>query len=78
MKTTNKQSTKACGKNAKTQNCSNAKNSRGTTDCKNKAASSRKKNAADSESEADPFGTYTGNPIGFGKHEKPVQDADDL
>lgn len=30
------------------------------------------------ESEADPFGSYTGNPVGWGIGELPIQDVDDL
>lgn len=30
------------------------------------------------EEEGDPQGSYTGNPIGWGKFAEPVQDVDDL
>lgn len=34
--------------------------------------------SSEQESEADPFGSYTGNPVGWGVNEPPIQDADDL
>ncbi len=34
--------------------------------------------SSEQESESDPFGSYTGNPIGWGELEIPIQDADDL
>lgn len=39
---------------------------------------SQKSAKSSQESDADPSGSYTGNPVGWGKNAKPVQDADDL
>lgn len=64
-----------------TKNCSGTKN---TKNCKSKGAgncSGNKKSckeSSDSESSGDPSGSYTGNPVGWGKYALPVQDADDL
>ena len=77
MKTTNKGTSKNCG----TKNCGtkNAKNTKGASNCQNKSGSRSAKNSkSDTESDLDPLGAYTGNPVGLGKYEKPVQDADDL
>lgn len=67
---------------------SNAKTTGKTKGCSNKASncsncggkSSRSKNSKSSaqESDSDPSGSYTGNPVGWGKYADPVQDADDL
>ncbi len=48
----------------KTKSAGRASNCRG---CKNNM-----------ESKEDPDGSYTGNPVGLGKYEQPIQDADDL
>ena len=73
-----------------TKNCSNTKstkNAKGCGDTKAKGASncSSKKSGASKncknssqEDEGDPLGSYTGNPVGWGKYADPVQDADDL
>lgn len=64
-----------------TKSCSNKTTTNKTTTggcCgakKNEKTSSKK--SAD-ESDADPSGSYTGNPVGWGKYAKPVQDVDDL
>lgn len=81
-----KMKTKNCS-NSTTKNCngSNTK-ARNTTakNCKNKTnggatnCGKNTRNNSDSESDSDPFGSYTGNPSGFGKYAEPVQDADDL
>lgn len=65
---------------------SNTKTSNKTKGCSGKASNtsncgkSRSKNSKSSaqESDSDPLGSYTGNPMGWGKYEDPVQDADDL
>ena len=73
MKSTKSSNTKSA-KNTKSSNCSQTKG-KGASNC-----SSSKKNAKNSsqEEEGDPLGSYTGNPIGWGKYDEPVQDADDL
>ena len=73
MKTTKSSNTKSA-KNTKSSNCSNSKG-KGASNCSN-----TKKNAKNSsqEDEGDPFGSYTGNPLGWGKYADPVQDVDDL
>ena len=62
-------STKGCCSSSakKTSNCSSKKSG----GAKNSKHSSQ-------EEESDPFGSYTGNPLGWGKYAEPVQDADDL
>lgn len=63
-----------------TKNCCNCgKNSKSKT-TKNKSGETltRKHEKSSSESDADPDGSYTGNPVGWGKYAKPVQDVDDL
>ncbi len=73
----------------KTKNCNNKTNQSATKNCTKKNCKSTKtsdcgggarktRNSADTESDSDPLGSYTGNPVGLGKYEKPVQDADDL
>ena len=56
------------------------KNCNGTKSCskKNSAGKSAKKARSSQESESDPSGSYTGNPIGWGIDALPVQDANDL
>ena len=54
---------------AKKSNCSGAKSSCG------RAKTSRN---SSQEEDSDPYGSYTGNPVGWGKYAEPVQDADDL
>ncbi len=56
-----------------TKNCNGTK-------CKSTKSKSNKSkaNKNSQESSTDPDGSYTGNPIGFGRYEMPVQDADDL
>ena len=60
-----------------TKNCSGTKTTKNTKS-KTTGASKSTSKSKSQESESDPFGSYTGNPVGFGKYEKPVQDADDL
>ena len=67
-KSTNTKSAKStksncAGSKGKSSNCSNSKKST--------------KNSSE-EGEGDPQGSYTGNPIGWGKYADPVQDVDDL
>ena len=73
MKSTKSSNTKSA-KNTKSSNCSGAKG-KGASNCSNSKRST--KNSAQEE-EGDPQGSYTGNPIGWGKYEEPVQDVDDL
>lgn len=67
-------------KNTANKNSSGkSKNGKTTCSCgKGGCCGRASQKETDSESEADPFGSYTGNPNGFGKYEQPVQDADDL
>ena len=62
----------------KTKNCNGTskttKKNCGTKNCKGAKGSK----SGSSESDSDPQGSYTGNPIGWGKYAEPVQDADDL
>ncbi|MBQ2804896.1 MAG: hypothetical protein IJD18_01675 [Clostridia bacterium] len=60
-----------------TKNCSGTKTTKNTKS-KTTGASKSTSKSKSQESESDPFGSYTGNPVGFGKYEQPVQDADDL
>lgn len=72
MKTTKSKSTSTT--NTKRSDCkSRATNSTHTTQKNKKSA-----NRSSSESQSDPYGSYTGNPVGMGKFELPIQDADDL
>ena len=75
-------STKNCTntKSAKTtKGCSNsgAKNTSNTSSNKSSGGTRNSKNSSQ-EDESDPFGSYTGNPLGWGKYADPVQDVDDL
>ena len=72
MKATKNSSTKST-KNTKSSNCSNSKG-KGSSNCCNSKSS---KNSSE-ESDSDPQGSYTGNPVGWGKYAEPVQDVDDL
>ena len=55
-----------------TKNCSNTK---GASNC---CGSGKGTKNSSQEDESDPLGSYTGNPVGWGKYAEPVQDADDL
>ncbi len=70
-----------------TKNCSNTKNAKSTKSCgsstkntsgKSSGGSAKNSKNSSQEDEGDPFGSYTGNPLGWGKFAEPVQDADDL
>ena len=66
-----------------TKNCSGtAKNSKSksgkSSNCSNTSKKNSKDSKSSSESDSDPSGSYTGNPVGWGKYADPVQDADDL
>ena len=74
-----------------TKNSSNTKSAKGAKGCSNTSAKKTNSTAKNScgggsrtgkhssqEEESDPFGSYTGNPLGWGKYADPVQDADDL
>ena len=74
-----------------TKNSTNTKSAKSSKGCCNSSTkntisiSSKKsgggtKNSKNSsqEDEGDPFGSYTGNPLGWGKYADPVQDVDDL
>lgn len=58
------------------KNCGNSKTAGRKSSCGGKTSSKSKKSSQ--ESENDPSGSYTGNPVGWGKDAVPVQDADDL
>ena len=72
MKSTKSTNTKSA-KNTKSSNCAGSKG-KGSSNCSAKKST---KNSAQEE-EGDPLGSYTGNPIGWGKYADPVQDVDDL
>ena len=66
-------STKNCSGTAKNTKSKNTKSSNSSNSAKKNCKSSNS-----SESDSDPSGSYTGNPVGWGKYAEPVQDADDL
>ena len=62
----------------KTKNCNGtAKTTKKNSSAKNCKSCINSKSDS-SESDSDALGSYTGNPVGFGKYADPVQDADDL
>ena len=61
-------------KNCNSNGCKSTK-SKSTTGTSRKSTKSARNTQ---QSESDPDGSYTGNPVGWGKYEQPVQDADDL
>ncbi len=66
-----------------TKNCCNssrnAKNKTTKSSGRTETSTERKhQKTSSSESENDPDGSYTGNPVGWGKGAMPVQDVDDL
>ena len=74
-------------KSTKSTNTKQAKSTKGccsssakkTSNCSSKKSGGAKNSKHSSqEEESDPFGSYTGNPLGWGKYAEPVQDADDL
>ena len=74
-------------KSTKNTNTKQAKGAKGccNSGAKNTTSGSTKKSGgakntknSSQEDEGDPFGSYTGNPLGWGKYADPVQDADDL
>lgn len=67
-------STKNCSGTAKNTKSKNTK----TNNCSNTTKNSKNAKSSSTEGESDPDGSYTGNPIGWGKYAEPVQDADDL
>lgn len=75
MTTKNTSGTQSAKSNTKTNAKSNGK-TKGASNCSGKKASKQSKNSQ--ESDTDPAGSYTGNPVGWGKYAVPVQDADDL
>ena len=72
MKSTKNSNTKA-PKN--TKNSSSQGKGKGASNCS--CSKSNSKNSSE-ESDSDPQGSYTGNPVGWGKYAEPVQDVDDL
>lgn len=64
-------STKNCSGTAKNTKSKNTKSS-------NSTKKTSKSSKSSTESDSDPSGSYTGNPVGWGKYAVPVQDADDL
>ena len=67
-------STKNCSGTAKNTKSKNTKSSNSSNTGKKNCKGSK----SSSESDSDPSGSYTGNPVGWGKYADPVQDADDL
>lgn len=67
-------STKNCSGTAKNTKSKNTK----STGSSNSSKKSSKSQKSSQEGDSDPLGSYTGNPIGWGKYADPVQDADDL
>ena len=63
-------------KNSTTKSTKSTKSKAKTTGSKKSGGCCSK--SSSQESESDPFGSYTGNPVGWGVDEPPVQDADDL
>lgn len=63
-------------KNSTTKGTKSNKSKAKTTG--NKKSGGCCKNSSQQESEADPFGSYTGNPVGWGVGATPIQDVDDL
>ncbi len=74
MKST-KNTVNKSAKNTKTSDCSNSKSNKSSDCC---GGSKRNSKSSSQEEEGDPQGSYTGNPIDWGKYAEPVQDADDL
>ncbi len=64
-------------KNCKTKSCTNSKSSKGSKNCSNTMTEDSCEDCPRG-CNTDPLGSYTGNPTGFGKYSRPVQDADDL
>lgn len=64
-------------KNSTTKGTTKSTKSKAKTTGSKKSGGCCNKSSAQ-ESESDPFGSYTGNPVGWGIDEPPVQDADDL
>ena len=62
-------------KNSTTKSTKSTKSKAKTTGTKKSGGCCK---SSSQESESDPFGSYTGNPVGWGIDEPPVQDADDL
>ena len=67
-------STKNCSGTAKNTKSKNTK----STNCSSSSKKNCKNSKSSTESDSDPSGSYTGNPVGWGKYAIPVQDADDL
>ena len=76
MKSTKNSSNTKSAKNAKGCCNSGSKNT-GSGSSKKSGGGTHSKNSSQ-EDEGDPFGSYTGNPVGWGKYAEPVQDVDDL
>jgi hypothetical protein len=62
-------------KNSTTKSTKSTKSKAKTTGSKKSGCCCK---ASSQESESDPFGSYTGKPVGWGIDEPTVQDADDL
>lgn len=76
MKSTKNSSNTKSAKSAK--GCCNS-GAKKTTGSNSKSSGSAKNSRNSSqEEEGDPYGSYTGNPVGWGKYAEPVQDVDDL
>lgn len=57
----------------KQTNSTNSKSKKG-----NASKGCKGSKSASESTDSDPDGSYTGNPSGWGKYARPVQDADDL
>ena len=77
MKSTKNTNTKSA-KSAKGCCNSGAKNTMSHSSSKKSGGGTRNSKNSSQEDESDPLGSYTGNPVGWGKYAEPVQDADDL
>ena len=64
-------------KNTTTKGTTKSTKSKAKTTGSKKSGGCCNKSSAQ-ESESDPFGSYTGNPVGWGIDDTPVQDTDDL
>lgn len=76
MKSTKNSTSTKSTKSAKGCDCG-SKNTSASSSKKSGGGSRNSKNSSQEE-DSDPFGSYTGNPVGWGKYAEPVQDADDL
>ena len=76
MKSTKNSSSTKSAKGAK--GCCNSSAKHSTGSATKKPGGARNAKNSSQEDESDPLGSYTGNPLGWGKYAQPVQDVDDL